>query len=50
MINEDVAPVNTTMGVNLTKDPVKRVATRSLNRYKNMIASAKKRRKDKGAV
>lgn len=32
MQTEDVSPINTTMGVNLTKDPVKRIGKRVLKR------------------
>ena len=31
-MNEDLAPINTTTGVNLTKDPVKRITKRVLKR------------------
>lgn len=40
-IKEDVAPANTTTGVNLTQDPVKRLSKRVLNRSKKQIKQFK---------
>lgn len=41
IIKEDVAPANTTTGVNLTQDPVKRISKRVLNRSKKQIKQFK---------